>query len=75
MDVLLTMSYDPTLLDISQAEEEKSNAEHNKQSEINRYGDRISNAEGAMKNVRAVRRRKYIGKRPKKNRQTFDRKK
>jgi len=70
----LTMSYDPALLDISQAEEEKSNAEHNKQSEINRYGDRMSNAEGAMKNVGAVRRRKHVGKRSEKNGQTLDRK-
>jgi hypothetical protein len=62
------------LLDISQADKEKSDTEDNKQSEINRHGHRISNAECTMKNVGAVRRRKHVGKRPEKNGQTLDRK-
>jgi hypothetical protein len=71
---LSTISYNPTLLDISQADKEKSDTEDNKQSEINRYGDRTTNAEGTMKNVYAVRRRKHVGKRSEKNGQTLDRK-
>ena len=67
------ISYDPTPLNISQADEEETYGENNQQCEIDQHGHRISNAEGAVENVGAVGRRKHVGKRPEKNRQTFNR--
>ena len=73
MAITLSVSYDPTPLDISQAHEEESYGENNQQCEIDRHGHHISNTEGSMENVSAVGRRKHVGKRPEKNRQTFNR--
>jgi hypothetical protein len=73
MSITLSVSYDPTPLDISQADEKESYAENNQQCEIDQHGHRITNAEGAMENVGAVSRRKHVRKRPEKNRQTLNR--
>ena len=69
----ISISYDPTPLNISQANKEEPYGENNQQCEINQHGHRISNAEGAVENVGAIGRRKHVGKRPEKMRQTFNR--